>query len=164
MSLNKIDYRKLIYILISGIIYFATAFTLEMLVQSTLDWIFRTMGISGILAFEDAQNAYYIIRLGIVYLSSGYLGGLYAGYKIKENLKLNMTFPSLIGFLLIFTMQYFLGYSAVLKALSLIGFAKIIAMPLIVSLVGSYLGGYTVNWQVEEKPKEEKISLIFKES
>jgi len=162
MDLSKIDYWKLIHILIGGLTYLVGVFFLEMLVRLVADWIFRTTAIYGVLAYEEAQNAYYIIRLGTIYLPSGFFGGLYTGYKIKEKLKLIMMFPSITGFLLVLIIQYFLGYMTLIISASLLNLAKIIAIPFIVSLSGSYLGGYTINWQVEEVV-EEKISLLFEE-
>lgn len=156
MSPSKIDYWKIFHILIGGAIYFAAIFVLEIVTQSTADWIFRTLGILGVFAFEEAQNAYYVIRLGVIYSASGFFSGLYTGYKVKENLKLIMSFPSLIGFLLMLA----INYGVLLTSFSLMRITKFVAVPLIVSLIGSYLGGYTVNWQVEEKIKEEKISLM----
>jgi len=163
MNLGEIDYWKLIHIVIGGLIYLISVFFLEILVQSITDWIFRTMGIYGVLAYKEAQNAYYIIRLGTIYLSSGFLGGLYTGYKIKEKLKLIMIFPSIIGFLLVFILQYFFGYLTPAVLASLSNSTKIIVAPMLVSLSGSYLGGYTINWEVEEVI-EEKISLLLEES
>lgn len=161
MDLSKIDYWKLIHILIGGLTYFVSVFFLEMLLHLAMDWIFRTTAIYGVLAYEEAQNAYYIIRLGSVYLPSGFFGGLYTGYKVKERLKLIIIFPSTAGFLFFFVLQFFLGYigSAVLTFLNL---AKLIVIPLIVSIFGSYLGGYTINWEVKEV-EEEQLSLIFEE-
>ena len=163
MDLSKIDYWKLIHILIGGLTYLVSVLFLEMLVQSTTDWIFRTIGIYGVLAYEEAQNAYYIIKLGTIYLSSGFFGGLYTGYKVKEKLKLIMIFPGIIGFLLVLTLQYFSGYLTLMILTPLSNLAKIIIIPTLISLSGSYLGGYTMNWQVEEVT-EEKISLLLEES
>jgi len=133
-----------------------------MLTQSITDWIFRTMAIYGVFAYEEAQNAYYIIRLGSIYLPSGFFGGLYAGYKIKEKLKLILMFPCIIGFLFVLLLQYFSGYLISIFLASPLDLMKIIVIPIIISLGGSYLGGYAINWQVEEVA-EEKISLILKE-
>jgi len=162
MDLSKINYREIIHILIGGLIYFVSILFLEMLTRSILDWIFRTTATYGVLAYEEALNAYYIIRLGSIYLPSGFLGGLYTGYKIREKLKLIMIFPCVIGFLLVLLLQYFSGYLISMILASLSDLMKTIIVPIIISLGGSYLGGYTLNWQVEEVT-EERISLILKE-
>jgi len=170
MNLGEIDYQKLIHIIIGGLIYLLGVLLLDALVQSIAYWIFRNTGIGGVLAYEEAQNAYYIIILGATYLSSGFLGGLYTGYKIKEKLKLIMMFPSIIGFPLTFIPYYFFGYQVTLFSYltpaglaSLSNLTKIIIIPMLISLSGSYLGGYTINWEIEEVV-EEKISLLLEES
>lgn len=158
MSANELDYRGIaINLLIGGVINFGALIFLDMTVYSIMGWIYRSFGIYGVLAFEEAQNAYYIIRLGTVFLSSGFLGGLYAGYKIKENLRVIMAFPGLIGLLLTLTLQFFLR---TLSIQHIFGLVKNVIIPLMVLVSGSYLGGYTLNWRVEEKLEEERISLI----
>jgi len=101
-------------------------------------------------------------------LPSGFLGGLYTGYKIKERLKINLVFPSIIALLIsaiyttvilfisgyIGSLQFFpilLGYYFGLSADYLMG----IIAPFLVMTTGVYLGGYTVSWKVEERIEEE---------
>lgn len=163
MSEKELNCRRMIInLLIGGVINFGSIIFLDIILNSTMNWIYKSLGIYGILVYEEALNAYYIIRLGTVFLSSGFIGGLYVGHKVKENLRLIMAFPSFIGLSLTFALQYFLGNRALLmqQLLQLFGLIKVIVIPLLVLLLGSYLGGYTLNWQVEEKPKEEKISLV----
>lgn len=163
MSVKELNYQRIaINLLIGGVINFGVMIFLDIILNSTMNWICRSLGIYGILVYEEALNAYYIIRLGTVFLSSGFIGGLYVGYKVKENLRLIMAFPGLIGLTLVLVLQYFAGNrtSLIQQFLQLFGPIKIVVIPLLVLLLGSYLGGYTLNWQVEEKPKEEKISFV----
>ncbi|MEM1606891.1 MAG: hypothetical protein QXW55_01375 [Candidatus Bathyarchaeia archaeon] len=163
MSMEKPNYRSItINLLIGGVISFGAMIFLDIILNSTANWIFRSLGIYGILVYEEALNAYYLIRLGTVFLSSGFIGGLYVGHKIKENLRVIMSFPSFIGLSFMFTLQFFAGNRAlILQQFSqLFGLVRVIIAPLLMLLLGSYLGGYTLNWQMEEKPKEEKISFL----
>lgn len=163
MSEEKLDYRRItINLLIGGVINFGAIIFLDMILSSTMNWIYRSLGIYGVLVYEEARNAHYMIRLGTVFLSSGFIGGLYVGHKVKENLRLIMAFPGLIGLSLMLVLQYFAGNRALLvqQLFQPFGLVKIVVIPLLVLLLGSYLGGYTLNWQVEEKPEEEKISFI----
>ncbi|MCX8170675.1 MAG: hypothetical protein N3E47_01705 [Candidatus Bathyarchaeota archaeon] len=161
MSANKLNHRRIIInLLIGGMINFGALIFLDLTVYSMMDWIYRSLGIYGVLIYEEARNAYYLIRLGTVFLSSGFIGGLYVGYKIKENLKLIMAFPSPTGLSLVILLQFLLGNRAILTQ-NVFELVKIFVIPLVISLLGSYLGGYTLNWHVEKKPKEERISFTF---
>jgi len=156
----SIDRWKIIHISIGGIIFFASIILFGFIAQAMLDLAFRTLGIWGVLAYAEAQNAHYIIRLGTDYLTAGFFGGLYIGYKVKEHLKAAALFPAPFGLTVFFAVQYFLGYGIPPSSLTLINLLKIIVAPLMISIAGSYMGIYTVNWRVEEKPKEERISFI----
>lgn len=162
---SEVDYRKIaLNSLIGGTILFGAVIFFDMILFSVTNWIYVSMGIMGLSAYDETATAYYIIKLGTVYLTGGFLGGLYAGYKIKESLKITMAFPAIIGsllLLLVVAAQFSFGYRSLLE-LDFLWLIRNIIVPLLISLFGSYLGGYTVNWEVEEKPKEEIITLIFK--
>ncbi|MEM1515825.1 MAG: hypothetical protein QXL85_08315 [Candidatus Bathyarchaeia archaeon] len=162
---SETDYRKLaLNSLIGGTILFGAVIFFDMILFSVTNWIYMSMGIMGLSAYDETAIAYYIIKLGTVYLTSGFLGGLYAGYKIRERLKMTMAFPAIVGsllLLLVVVVQFSLGYRP-LSELDFLWLIRNIIVPFLMSLFGSYLGGYTVNWEVEEKPKEERITLIFK--
>lgn len=156
---EKIDPWLIIHMFIGGAICFVAFFVLEGFGASWrfTEWICKSYGSLGVFIFEEARNGYYLIRLGLIYLPAGFLGGLYLGYKVKEKLKVNMVFPSLIGFALFLIYLVAVGY----PIMGIENILKGILIPLFTSTSGSYLGGYTLNWHVEEKPKEERISLIF---
>jgi len=156
---EKIDPWLIIHMFIGGAICFVTIFVLEGFGASwrLTEWIFKSYGSLGVFIFEEARNGYYLIRLGLIYLPAGFLGGLYLGYKVKEKLKVNMVFPSIIGFTLFLIYLVAVGYPII----GMENILKGILIPLFTSTSGSYLGGYTLNWHVEDKPKEERISLIF---
>lgn len=156
---EKIDPWLIIHMLISGAICFGIILILDGFGAPwrLTEWIVKSYGSLGVFIFEEARNGYYLIRLGLIYLPAGFLGGFYLGYKVKERLKVNMVFPSVIGFTLFILYLTVVGYQIVGMEHVLKG----ILIPLFTSIGGSYLGGYTLNWHVEEKPKEERISLIF---
>lgn len=170
--IRKIDLRLLFHLFIGGLISFVLLFILK-----DFDFINRlleSLNCLGALIFEEAQTGQKIIGLSLIHLPSGFLGGLYTGYKIKERLKVNLIFPSVIVLLIsairaivvlfasgyIGSPQFFpilLGYYFGLSDDYLMG----LIIPFLVMTTGVYLGGYTVNWQVEKGVEEEKISLVF---
>ncbi len=162
MDLNKIknlNYWLIIHLLIGGGICFFIILAFDGLIWMAVEWTLKTSNLLGAFVFEEAQNGYYIIRLGALYLVSGFLSGLYTGYQIKEKLKINMIFPSITGFAFLMAFRYFSGYLGISNVEV---FLRAILMPLIVTTSGVYLGGYTLNWHIEEESEEEKITLIMK--
>jgi len=154
---EKINLRIPLHAFIGGFICFGIIFLSKDLglVWMFVDWLLKSSNCIGALIFEEARIGYYLITLGLTYLPSGFLGGLYAGYKIKDNLKVNLIFPGFIGFAFSASLEYF--YMG-LRADYMMG----LLIPILVIFSGTYLGGYTINWRVEEKLEEEKISLLFK--
>lgn len=162
MKINEISREKIIHILVGGGLCFIALFVIEALVLSIMDLILRALGIYGVMAYQEGRDAFFLIRLGAVYLTSGFLGGLYTGYRIKESLKKILVFPAIVCFLGIIVLQLITGYMSLIFSTATY-FIKSIVMPLSILIAGSYLGGYTLNWHVEEKPKEEEIKIVFKE-
>jgi hypothetical protein len=120
-----------------------------------IGWLLKSTDCIGALIFKEAQIGYYLITLGLIYLPSGFLSGLYAGHKIKDNLKVHLIFPGIIGFIFSALLEYFyVGPKA--------DYLMELLIPILVISAGTYLGGYTINWHAEEKLEEEKISLLFK--
>lgn len=144
--------REYAPIIFGGLICFFISFFL--LSGSPPIWIYiiykllQTVGAYGLLAFyKEVEPALILFLVAIVYLPSGFLGGLYTGYKIKENLRIVLLYPSLIGFAILLILQLYFG----VLDLSSPNLARDILVPLVGSIVGSYLGGYTVNWETEEE-------------
>ncbi|MBS7624106.1 hypothetical protein KEJ29_00810 [Candidatus Bathyarchaeota archaeon] len=165
-GVRKIDLRLLVHLLIGGLLCSVALFFLKNLI--IIDLLLKSLNCLGALIFEEAQIGKKIISFGLIHLPSGFLGGLYTGYKIKERLKINLVFPSIIALLIsaIYTtvilfisgytgsLQFFpilLGYYFGLSADYLMG----IIAPFLVMTTGVYLGGYTVSWKVEERIEEE---------
>ena len=144
--------REYAPIIFGGLISFFMAFFL--LSGSPPIWIYiiykllQTVGAYGLLAFyKEVEPALILFLVAIVYLPSGFLGGLYTGYKIRENLRIVLLYPSLIGFAILLILQLYFG----VLDLSSPNLARDILVPLVGSIVGSYLGGYTMNWKTEEE-------------
>jgi hypothetical protein len=146
---------ELVHIVIGGAICLFVAYVL--LSNSVVENLFIISGSLGVLVFQEAINALDIITFGVVYLPSGFLGGLYTGYKIKENLRVILLFPGIIGFVILTLLKIFSGNMNP-SNIKLMGD---IFISLLGSVIGSYLGGYTMNWETEEEKTEEtgKIQL-----
>lgn len=154
---EKINLRLMLHMFVGGFICFALLFLLKYLglVWAFIEWILKSSNSLGVLIFEGAQTGYYIISLGLTYLPSGFLGGLYFGRKIEERIEIYLALPSIIGFILSLSLEYYLGLRP--------DYLRGLIIPFLTLAAGSYLGGYTINWRIEEKPEEEKISLVLEE-
>jgi len=164
MDLPRFDLSRiwsLIHILIGGALCFFALYILSALVQRGIETLMVNFGVLGAMIFDQTMNAIYIMMFGIVHLPSGFCGGLYTGYKTKENLKIALALPGIIGFVAMILLRYFYGYFD----LSNIDWTKDILMPLVGNTIGAYLGGYTLNWPTEEESAEEgeKITLYLEE-
>lgn len=154
---EKINLQLILHMLIGGFICFALLFLLKYLglVWALTEWILKSFNSVGVLIFEKAQTGYYIITLGLAYLPSGFLGGLYFGRKIEEKMEIYLAFPSVIGFIISLLLEYYLGLRP--------DYLRGLIIPFLTLAAGSYLGGYTISWRIEEKPEEERISLVLEE-
>lgn len=165
MKIDGINREKIIHVLAGGGISLVSIFFAEAILWLVMDFLLRTFGIYGILVYWETQEAFFLFRLGSVYFLSGFVGGLYVGYKIKEGLETIMIFPAIICILGIALLQSFTGYIGMAISTGRFSsyFIRDLLIPLSVLIAGSYLGGYTLNWHVEEEPEEERIYLIFEE-
>jgi len=149
-------YGDLLHIAFGGGICLAAMYFLISLVPAGIRILLFNIGYAGLLAFTEATNAMVLLMLGTVYLPSGFLGGLYTGYKINENIKIILLFPAMIGFAGLIALRFFTGY----LNLSIINLQNEIFIPILGNVVGAYLGGYTMNWEMEETVKlSETIEL-----
>lgn len=151
-SLRSLEYRSLLHIAIGGGISFGATYFLLSIVPVGVRLLLFSLGYVGLLAFTEAGSAMSLFTFGTVFLPSGFFGGLYTGSKIKENLRIILVFPALIGFIGLIALRYFTGYIN----LSAIDPQNDFLIPILGNVVGSYLGGYAVNWEFEEtaRPSE----------
>jgi len=114
-------------------------------------------GLIGVMTFQEQfVLALGILSFGAVYLLGGFLGGLYAGYQIEENLRIALAIPGIIGFTVYTASMYFLGATD----FSNIDLLNRVFLPLVGNVAGAYLGGYAMNWPSEEEGESsEKFSV-----
>jgi hypothetical protein len=145
----------IVHIIIGGTICLFTTFLLVDIAQTFLIQILVNLGIVGVMVYADEfQIATMAFIFGLAFVVGGFLGGLYTGYQISENLRTVLLLPALIstfGFALILVL--FAGYTVD------ISFTGLIVMQLLGNAAGSYLGGYTLNWAVKEEKTGEKLTL-----
>ena len=147
----------LIHAAIGGGICFAVMLLFEFFAQRGFVSSLLYFGIIGVMAFQEQfALALGIFSFGTVYLLGGFLGGLYAGYQIEENLRVALAIPAIIGFVAYMASMFLLG-SADLSTIDLV---NNVFLPLAGSITGAYLGGYAMNWPSEEEGESfEKFSL-----
>jgi len=141
----------LIHAVLGGAICFFAVFLVSSMASGILLQILVFLGWTGVMTYQDQfLLAAGLILFGTVYLVGGFCGGLYTGYKVKENLKVILAVPGLIGFTISTVIAYFFGHID----FSFIGMIYGFYLPLLGNLVGAYLGGYAMNWPSEEEKEE----------
>ena len=147
----------LVHILIGGGISFGVTVLLIDIVQNLLQQILYNQGIAGVVFFIDLyQFARALFVFGLVYLTSGFSGGLYAGYNVYINLRKTLFFPAVIstvGFILLATILANYPITPQFVGLMLLEFAG--------TLIGSYLGGYAINWTLLHEKQESPSKLTL---
>jgi len=145
-SIDSSRYGDLIHIALGGAICLFAMYILALIVPITVQMILFSLGCLGLLSLKETVNAMLLLLFGTAYLPSGFTGGLYIGYKIKKNLRIILIFPALIGFIGMITLRFFTGY----LDFSRLNLQQEILIPLLGNILGTYLGGYTINWEKEE--------------
>ncbi len=138
--------KMILNLIVGGVLSLLLTYFLLSLVPWLLRIILFSLNVLGLLSFDASRTAMLLIISGSAYLPGGFIGGLYAGYKVRENPRLTSLIPGLIGFLSLILVQY---ASGILNPSEMDMFREIVA-PSISILLGSYLGGYTVNWRPGE--------------
>ena len=147
----------LIHAAIGAGICFFVMFFFEFFAQRGFISSLLYFGLIGVMAFQEQfVLALAIFSFGTVYLLGGFLGGLYAGYQIEENLRVALAIPGIVGFIIYTVAMYLLGATD----FSNIDLANRVLLPLVGNVAGAYLGGYAMNWPSEEEAESfEKLSL-----
>jgi len=131
---------------------------LSSLMDVALQRILISLGVLGVVAFESFAIAKAAIVFALVYLISGFLGGLYTGYYTEGELKITLPITGGIGFSGFLLLLFFYG-----KLNSNINYLEMIILPILGNIIGAYLGGYTISWpgeiEEEEEVEEEGLSL-----
>lgn len=143
-------YYNLIHIILGGVICLLAMYTSTSILPRLVRVILYSLGCYGLMSFQEITNAMLLLMFGAAYLPSGFIGGLYTGHRIKENLRIILLFPALIGFA---------GMIALHSSIEGVNISNLdlqreIIIPLIGDIIGTYLGGYTMNWEEESEPLE----------
>lgn len=151
-SLERMD---LVHIAVGGIISFGIVIFLIDIVQNGFLQILFNLNMGGIIFFLDIyQTTRNLFVFGLVFLTSGFCGGIYTGYNLYPRLKKILFIPAVIStvgvFLLITVIN---GYAVTFEFMSLM------LMLLAGNIIGSYLGGYAINWG--EMHGESEVSEKF---
>jgi hypothetical protein len=147
----RLEKRDFMHIAIGGAICFFVMFLLSGFAYPGLEQTLIYFGVIGVVIFEESYTfAVAIFLFGVIYLTAGFCGGLYTGYNIEENLKTVLVIPGIIGFAA-FTFLLYLSGNLVPSTTSLI---SNVFLPLLGNVIGSYLGGYAMNWPSEEEEED----------
>ncbi len=149
MDIDLSKYSGMIHLALGGGICFFTMYVLVSVSTMGLRLILHYFNSLGLLAFTESMNATSLFILGTAYIPSGFFGGLYTGYKIKENLRITFLFPALIGSAGLVILRFLSGYTS----FSILNLQQEFLIPILGNVVGSYLGGYAMNWEIEEIEK-----------
>jgi hypothetical protein len=153
-SLERMD---LVHIAIGGAICLGITELLSDLIWYELPQFLFNLGILGFVFFiEYYQIAGGLLFFGLACLTSGFCGGIYTGYNVYVDLKRILLIPaaiSTVGRLLL--AMIFSAYSLTPE------FIGLMLLQLAGNTLGSYLGGYAINWRLlhEESRAPEKLTL-----
>ena len=144
-SKSRIDWSKfgfLFHVTLAGVASLFLSAILYSVVQGGVEALLTGAGNLGVLIFEDAAAALQIMVFGLVFLPSGMAGGIYIGYKVKDNPRVIYALPGITGFVLFSVLSLFSGGINLYN----LDIVKSILVPFSGNIIGSYMGGYTMNW------------------
>jgi len=159
---GPIERMDLVHTAIGGAICFGITVLVLDIVYNGLPYLLYSMNMAGVTFFTEnyvIARAFFIF--GLVYLTSGFCGGVYTGYNVYANLKMLLVVPAMIstiGYILL--MMFVANYPITSE------FISMVVLQLVGNTIGSFLGGYAINWKflTEEsgtKPSE-KFTLEIK--
>jgi len=151
--------REITHVLIGGGICLFATLSLFGIIDIALEQILMHFGILGVIIFDSFVTARTAIAFALVYLVSGFIGGLYTGYFTEKGLNITLPITGAIGFIGFLLLLFFSGGSF---SLSKVYFERIV-LPLLGSITGAYLGGYTIRRPSEETEEEGEITLELEE-
>ncbi len=149
---GPIERMELVHTAIGGAICFGITLLVLDIVYNGLPYLLHSLGMAGVTFFMD----YYLIAralfiFGLVYLTSGFCGGVYTGYNVYANLKIILFIPATISAV---------GYISVIVLIAnypiTFEFISLVILQFIGNTLGSFLGGYAINWKyLKEEPGTE---------
>mgnify|MGYP000728175773 CR=1 FL=1 len=153
------------HVAIGGSICFASMFFLRLLIVGIIYILLDRFNCVGVRIFNEALLAMTLILLGTAYIPAGFCGGIYLGYKVKKNLRAVLLFSALIGCVILFLIMHLFGFIITYKIEVEQEIIIPIFTPLLGVIVGTYLGGYSVEWEKLEReiPPEAGFKETLKE-
>ena len=142
----------LVHTAIGGAICFGITLLVLDIVYNGLPYLLHSWGMAGVTFFMD----YYLIAralfiFGLVYVTSGFCGGVYTGYNVYTNLKEFLFIPAIISAI---------GYIIVIMVIAnypiTSEFISLVILQFFGNTLGSFIGGYAINWKyLKEEPGTE---------
>jgi len=153
--------KDILHSAIGGGICFLGMVFLSSIMNIALQRILMTLGILTVTVFEPFAIAKTAIAFALVYLTSGFLGGLYTGYSTEKDIKIAALITGVIGFVGFILLLFLYGrLNLNMKGTDYLDF---LILPLMGNIIGAFLGGYTIIWPSRseeiEEAEEEGISL-----
>ena len=141
-----------IHLSIGAAIIFFMIYILSGVLHASLSEIVAFLGYGGVMILDETTSAIQVLLFGVVYLPSGFLGGLYTGFRLNQdemrvNLFTHQALLGVAGFSILFLARLILGFLSP----SVVDYVTDILLPLSGCVLGGYLGGYAMNWPSEEE-------------
>ncbi len=155
---GPIERTDILHLAIGSAICFGLTILLLNLVFNQLPYILYNLGVAGVIFFKDNYIiARALFTFGTVYLTTGFCAGVYAGYNLYANLKLLLFIPAIISTVGYILLILLLGdYSLITSE-----FVGLSILQFVGNSLGSFLGGYAINWnylKTETNRRTEKIN------
>jgi len=156
---NILTKQEIIHVIAGGGICLTVMITLFGVMGMALEQMLVNFGILGVIIFDSFTIARIAITFALVYLVSGFLAGLYMGYFTEKGLKVTLPITGIIGSIGFVVLLFFSSGGFNVSKLYL----ERIVFPCLGSIIGTYLGGYTLRRPSEETYEKEEITLELEE-
>ena len=151
---SSLERGDLVHIAIAGAIGFGITIILVDMVQNGFLQLLFNLNMGGVIFFIDlylvARNLFVF---SLVYLTSGFCSGIYVGYNVYPNLKRTLFIPAVIN-----TVSFLLLVTIIDNYPVTMGIINLLLIQLTGNTIGSYLGGYAINWGELHKESETQKS------
>jgi hypothetical protein len=154
---GPIERMDLVHMLIGAAVCLGITELVSDLIWYEFPQFLFNLGMLGVVFFTGYyQVAEGLLYFGLAYLTGGFCGGIYTGYNVLANLKRILLILAAIS-----TVGHVLLAIAFSNFSSTPEFIGLVLLQLAGNALGSYLGGYAINWGYmhEESRTEEKLTL-----
>jgi hypothetical protein len=160
MSKESFERMDLVHIAISGAICFGITVLVIDIAQNLLQQMLYNQGMLGVVFFTDYYSiARALFLFGLVYLTSGFCGGVYLGYNVYIEMKKTLVIPAVIGTVGFIILAVFLANYPVNSY-----FIGLLLLQFTGNAAGSYLGGYSINWGLLHEKTETREEFTLEKS